>query len=653
MTNDRVRRTGFRAIWLDCVLLSAIVAGSGIWGDISWHRAVAREQPFFYQTYFEPAVMIACGKGFVIAQPQIPAMTAFLDQKVDRFSCDDIPPHAVLGTRGLYQGAWRYLMVTVGWAWRILGISWSGMGPLFGLLFAMTVGTAYAIFRLGMGPWLAALGSAGLSVSHLTLTYLPILRDFAKAPFTLLLVLLLGLLVTRRPGWKTTLTLSALYGLVLGVGYGFRTDFLANIPPFFVVLVLLLEGGLLANLRLKAAAGLLCAALFAATAWPVISSVQTSGGCQWHTVLLGFPTGFSRPLGLAEPPYKLLRAYSDDFVYTTVAGYVSRTRPQPEPLGYCRPDYDAASGRYLSELARRFPADMTVRAYGSALRVIELPFSWNRALPGNFEGQLPEEAGSRGYGLVLVVAAILLAAVSSVRAGLFLLFFVLYFGGYPAAQFQTRHYFHLEFITWWAALFVLHSVIRRVLPLVIVWRWDPALAASVRRATAMVAGSAALLAMALWGARLYQQAKTRVLFESYLAAARDEIPLNDAGVVRDTRPGAADFLQVDVNGWRCDEDPTVTFRYDKATRPAFSRRFVVPRNETVQEATHIFTPVYAGFHGIELSDTKPGCVAGVYRVRDPATIPVMLEVTLPPRWRRMALYQQFGKVGSPELDAVR
>ena len=111
-------------------------------------------------------------------------------------------------------------------------------------------------------------------------------------------------------------------------------------------------------------------------------------------------------------------------------------------------------------------------------------------------------------------------------------------------------------------------------------------------------------------------------------------------------------MEVDINGWLCGSDTAVTFRYDKASRRLFSRRFVVPRNESMHEPTRIFTPVYNGFQGIEFSDARPGCVDAVYRVRDPSELPLMLEVILPPWWRGMSLYQRFGEVGPPEMDAV-
>jgi hypothetical protein len=306
---------------------------------------------------------------------------------------------------------------------------------------------------------------------------------------------------------------------------------------------------------------------------------------------------------------------------------------------------------------------MIVRAYASALRIVELPFSWDEAPIGSFEGQAPDSLGLHRFGLALVVAAIALATAASVRIGLFMLFFVVYFGGYPAVQFQTRHYFHLEFITWWAAGFVVQSAIHGLHLLIAERRlWNPNMTAAVTRTVAVFGGSIAVLALVLWVARAQQRPTARTLFESYLAAGKDEIPQDVAfesmprGVLRTStgsRQERAEFLAVDVNGWRCDGDTTVTFRYDKAIRPTFSRRFTVPRNADMAEPTHIFTPVYRGFQALELSTAKPGCVDGVYRVRDPDAIPLMLEVMLPPRWRKMSLYQQFGEVGPPELDAVR
>jgi hypothetical protein len=651
---------GVRRLIIDGIVGVLLLVSASVWGTVYWNRSFANGMPFFYQNYFEPAVMIACGKGFVIAQPQIPAMAAFLAQQQDRFSCDAIPPNAVLGTTGLYQGAWRYLLLTVGIAWWVLGVSWSGMGPLFGILFGTTIAAIYAVCRLGMGPPLAAICAAALCVSRLHLAYFPVLRDYAKAPFTIILVFLLGFLVARRPTWRSVLVVAAAYGIVLGVGYGFRTDFLAAIPPFFVTVFGFLEGGLLKNVRLKAAAAAVCVVAFLVTGWPVVRAVTQMGGCQWHTMLLGLPTGFSRPLGLTEAPYKLSRVYSDNFVYATVTSYAARVDTGVTHIEYCHPEYDAATGRYFSDLARHFPGDMIVRGYASALRIVELPFSWNRTPWWDFDGQRPDPAGSNRYGFAIVAAAVVLATLGSVRIGLFLIFFLVYFGGYPAVQFHARHYFHLEFITWWAAGFVIHAAARRVYPTVVEQLTNRQLGRSVRNAALALGGCAALLAAALWGARVYQQAAARSLFESYLAAPKDEVSVSEARgapqpvprMATGTDPETADFLQIDANRWLCGDASTITLRYNPAIRREFERRFAVARDDSVHAPTRIFTPIYDHFLGVELSDVPSGCVQ-VYRVRKPREIRLMLEVVLPPRWRSIPMYQRFGEVGPPEQDAVR
>jgi hypothetical protein len=651
-----------RSRTVDLVIGALLFAGSAVWGFTQWHRLVANGQPFYYQTYFEPALMIACGKGFVIAQQPVPAITAFLAQQQDHFSCDAIPADTVLGTSGMYQGAWRYLLLTVGTTWRVLGISWKGLGPLFGVLFAATITAVYAICRLAMVPLLALLCASGLCVSQLQLVYLPVLRDYAKAPFTLALIFVLGLLVTKPPSRKRVLSIAMAYGVILGVGYGFRSDFLASIPPFFIAVTLFLDGGLRRNWRLKSAACLVCTITFVVTAWPVIRSVSRTGGCQWHTVLLGFPTGFSRPLGIVEGPYKHLRVYSDNFVYATVTSYAARLHPDVGHIGYCDPTYDAATGRYFMDLAAHFPADMIARAYASTLRIVELPFSWGRTRQEYFDVQFPDPAGAKRYGATIIVAALVLATIGSVRIGLFLMFFLLYFGGYPALQFHARHYFHLEFISWWAGGFVLHSLALRTYGRLATSLARAELVQPLRRAAVTFTAAVVLLTSILWAARAYQQTNARRLFEAYLAMQKEPVPLphwtadtviSIPRTAMRSDPETADVVQIDVNRWLCGDRSTITLRYDQSVRREFARRIAVGRDDSVQGPTRIVTPVYDHFTGVELSDMPAGCVQSVARARPPVTIPLLLEVVLPPRWRTTRLYQRFGEVGPPELDAVQ
>src|SRR5262249_49345812 len=179
--------------------LSAVIFMVGaIVGTTYYSRFVAKGgRPFFYQTYFEPAVMVACGKGFLIAQHQPPALRAFLFQETDRFSCDQLPRDLKVGTEGLYQRPWRYLMTAVAITWKVVGISWWRFAPLFGLLSGATTVLRYAVARL-VGARIAAMAcAAAMCLSTTQLTNLPNLRDYAKAPFPVALVLILVALATR------------------------------------------------------------------------------------------------------------------------------------------------------------------------------------------------------------------------------------------------------------------------------------------------------------------------------------------------------------------------------------------------------------------------------------------------------------------------
>jgi hypothetical protein len=283
--------------WIDGTIAVLLFVGAAIGGMSYWKGAVATGQPFYYQIYFEPAVMIGCGKGFVVARPQVPAMVPFLLRQVDRFSCDAIAADAPLGTDDMFQlGSWRYLMLAVGYPWRLFGVSWSALGPLFAVLFGATTAshTASSAWHESSsgGHW-----RVGAEAFRRALVVFPVLRDYTKAPFTLLLIFLLGLLVKRRdmerpcrlPPRRSS-----------GVRYGWLIS--SDIPPFFVTLFAFLDGGILRNIRLKLAASAVCAAMFTVIAAGPLLVGQIPLGCGWHVVLLGFARPFSDSLGVEGAP---------------------------------------------------------------------------------------------------------------------------------------------------------------------------------------------------------------------------------------------------------------------------------------------------------------------------------------------------------------
>jgi hypothetical protein len=635
-----VRRRGL-PLWVDGTIALALLVGMAIWGTAYWHRTAGRGQPYYYQPYFEPAVMIACGKGFVVARPQVPAMVAFLLQRVDHFSCDAIAPGTRFSRDDVFQlGSWRYLMLTVGYTWRFLGVSWAGVGPLLGTFYGAAIAAAYLLFRLGMSAILALPASMAFALATLHLKYLGHLRDYAKAPFALALFALLGLFVVGRATWARVLTLAAASGALLGVAYGFRTDFEAYIPPFLLTIALFLEGGPARHLSMKAAAGALFVATFLVAAWPVISTLdEARSGCGWHVILLGLSDRFYAPLGVTPAPYEASRENLDEWTYTTVTSYMGRVNPGVGHVGLCDTTYSAGSGAYLREVVRRFPADAIVRGFASIRRVVELPFS---PVPGvDDEGDRAVDWGAgHGVGMALVIATIALTMAVDVRVGVFLLFFLVYFGALPVLQFDHRHFFHLIFITWWATGFLVQSAITDR------GRWTAA-RSGLRGAAVVLIGCAAAFLLVLWSARAYQQPEVRAMLSAYLGAPRDPIPLSQVlsadpriRVSPHTDPETADFVAVDLDEARCGEHTTVAFRYGDPARRAYERSFAVRREPAKEGLTHIFMPVYDGFSRLDFVDAPTGCVDGVYRVRQPQQFPLLLEAVLTPDWKHEPMYQR-------------
>jgi hypothetical protein len=307
------------------------------------------------------------------------------------------------------------------------------------------------------------------------------------------------------------------------------------------------------------------------------------------------------------------------------------------------------------EVVRRFPADVIVRAYASVLRIVELPFTDR---PNEDVSEQAAHNVGYGVGLPIVVAAIVLATIRNTRIGLFLLFFLLYFGGLPATQFDARHFFHLEFIGWWAAAFLLQAVMTRFSPASPQHRSSEE-SAPLRRAIVVLTGCVAVLVSTLWAARAYQQTSVRSLVAGYLAAAREPLNVGQAQSARSpsvvritphTDPETADVIAVDLNGSKCGAHTSVAFRYDDSTRRAYSRVFDVRGEVDQHDLTHIFMPIYDGFERLDFTDAPPGCVDGVYRVREPGRFSLLLEVMLRPGWRRAPFYQRLRGPLVPRLQ---
>lgn len=657
--------------WLtrDAVIAIVIAAGGFTLGTRYLETFRATGQPYdFAQTEFGAAVAMACGHGF--SEPiggESAAYAEFLHVKRDAISCADLPRGARFGPPNFSQGLYRYLMETVAVLWRIRGISWSGLWPLFGIAYALTLVATYGLFRLAMNRSISVAGTFLFAVSAVHLGLVVYLRDYAKAPFILALVFVMACIARAGASVRQRLWLSAAFGLVLGIGFGFRNDLLILVPPFAAVVALRVGGLRRRDLMLSAECLAIAAAGFVVAAWPLLVA-YTRGSNNGHVILLGFMANFERPLGLSPAMYDWGHNYSDSLVATLVNSYTERTTGAS--VLYVSRAYDSAMMDYIGEIARHFPADIVTRAYASALKIFELPFAvgahTNPVPYGihtqwilNFYGQ--EGAGLHalaGFGAFIVLAALAIVSASDLAGALLLTALVVYFAGYPAIQFHVRHFFHLELITWWSLGLIVQTLVAAPRAL-----RDPSLAVRARRVAIFLAVTACVLLGPLAVLRIYQNAHARELLAQYRDRPRERLDL-----VRQARPNGTvlftaptlwtrfeqpdavarranitvetEYLTAEFSADRCDAiDLSATVRYEsKDESTDFSRRMSIPLKSGVGRSTLWLFPAFwnktwSRFLGIEVAAGDADCFVGLSRTTDLRGLTLALNVLYEPDWQ--------------------
>jgi hypothetical protein len=655
--------------------LGAIAATAGA----SYLGAARRSAvPFyFYQPAFGPSVMAACGRGFVEPLPAAGSPLAkFLAQETDRFDCRQLDATIAPGALSAYQLAERYLLLAAAGVWRITGVSWRSVDVIAAVLIGASIALVYLVFRLVLPRWL----SAGLALLWLTspahLYVLTALRDYSKAPFFVLTILVIGTIILKPLSAGGLMAVSALLGAALGIGFGFRTDVMVNLAPFVLTVALFAPGGVMRRLRTKLAALAVCFAAFWVCARPVVMNYQW-GNAGWHLVLLGTTDPFDQRLGVSPSVYSFGNAYSDDLVQTIVKAHAWRVEPDnlTDP-DYFAPAYEQMTRRYFLDLARTFPADGLTRSWGSVIEVLNLPFSiaFGR-VPGGVSSPLAVRAydvrawcltAAEGITPMLLCALVVVLATHWPRYAFALAALVLFFAAYPVLQYDGRHVFHLEFLALWIdalavwGLISNRAAIRRLLS-------EPA---SLRRMCLAAVAIASLMIVPLWALRLYQTPKVLALLSGYSHAREDDVPvvtkmadtarLDISGIATPDElrvPIAVEMLAVHVSGASvaCRTGSVdLVVRYlqrDNSSRPDFSHMVRVP----AVDGTVAYIPVYVfarnpylRFAGLETSSEGRACVSRVSRLEGADRMHLLLESVVAERPTPVPLYQRL----SDDTEAV-
>ena len=468
------------------------------------------------------------------------------------------------------------------------------------------------------------------------------LRDFSKVPFVLLGVYLLARLVMRPTTNATTIALSALFGGWVGFGFGFRTDLIIMAPFGFAVILSLLPGNWLREWKRNIAAAAAAMLTFFVVATPPLRGLAT-GGCQFHYSLLGLTDPMTESLGVHNGAYSLGGHFLDAFIDIKVGDRASRVLDIGVP-NLCDPNYDLASGDLFFDFARTFPADLITRAYGAVLVVLRSgmqvpdvygPLTRVPVLVQVLESikRQPDVMGLLGP--VFTFAAVCVAWAASARLGIALTAFVLFLTGYPAIEFESRHWFHLRFIPWWGLLLVS----------TVVWRHRELARERWRRGLVPATITVLLMVAALMAVRAYQQRSAATLADAYSAAA----PRADADAAAGRRTSrcrlapartapidpnhrGSDMLVVTIDGRGCAPpgpfDLRIAYEFDN---PAHDMSSTVRVRRASAGPTMLYFPiymqgfleqVYLRFTHLEVPGGTVDCISAGFEIRrsrgDPA-----------------------------------
>ena len=622
-------------------------------------------QPRFYQSEFGPAVMLAAGRGLVspLQQPGAP-LAEFLAVRRQTLEPADFADVAV-GPLNQFQQAHRYLLLAVGVAWRLSGIAWANVATVSAVLFALSIAACYGICRLWLTRTAALAGAAFLTFSPTHLEHVPLIRDYAKAPFILIAILLTMVIAVRSLSRRMLWILSAACGLTVGVGLGFRMDVVVMAPIFLVSLFAFTDRRPWSGLGTKGiGAGVFLIALAAAAA-PVVFLVSRGGSNGYHAILLGYADQFDAFLGIKRSVYSYLPYYSDDYLIAAVNRLALKNTGQIPPVP--SPAYDDASRMYWLQIIRHFPADILTRTLAAANTILNLPFDEGPLnflkAPGDhgnplwnlLTNQVPHRARIgvvfewmtvlNGLGLVFGIVLVAAAAVRSLRLGLFTAWMIVVLAGYASLQFDRRHFFHLEILPVLAVLVAIELLARRS-------KLD---SRAIARFGGAVAILAAVLVVSSLTLRAYQQRHVGRLLQDYVDAPRQPVQ----AVFTDTGNGtwrarwaaapaantvAADYYVVEFDGAPKPEMSPLGVRYSSTTPDHdFSRVIWISEGDGVNR---VFIPTYGeppawGFDGVELSAGIKARLRGIYRVTNPERLPLLLDLRLPGAWQQDHLTQTF------------
>ncbi len=629
---------------------------------------------YFYQFFMPEMAYLACGGDFAHPGTIPGALLDFLAYRTDSVSCDSLDLTQQAGPAGLFAQGHLYLALVTSWLWRLFSPSYLALLPLIGILYAAYAAGCFVLVRLFFPRLSAVAGGVLLTLSGSALTLAVYLRDFAKAPFFVWALVLL-VLAMRATSLRGLLGWAASAGVVIGLGYGFRSDIVVLLP---VGMVLLLIGSSPSKWWSRVVASTLFAGLTLTAGVPVFTSGGGASGGLGAMMMEGATDPFNDYLDVGPTVYSWGSKYSDELTLSAIAADMGSTSTK-WIAGEGQPVYGftqalSRSTEYLAGRADLLIADLATRALKAAGWILAYPAlaeqSRNTLDPSGitiaFPGLLARAYSLLGHiwiipmGLLGAAAFMLRAVNHRPREALALLIGFGVLLGYTALQFSMRHLFHLEFM-WVLGLLALIQVLTRpksVMPRMRMF----ALGA------ATFCGLVVVTYTALWG---YQNAAMHQEIEGLLRAPRQPIgsePTSDDEMAVFTIPvpaehlalvlgepdsmhgsdlpiavqwqvvASVDRLIVSLGGEECPQsDVPLSLGYENRGAWQVLDETIVGSTGTEAAPGQVIVPAFyrATQHlaTISVPSHLADCVLAIERVEGPTRLPASFTAVLAPDWR--------------------
>jgi len=628
-----------RRWWVDAIAAAALVALSTTvaYRYVNEHFALAYDSA--YRDCTEDLLYPCVGQlGSTIDAAALEASAhwqAFMQGRIGSLSCDALRelPRVSAGHLSNVQRYLHASLSAVFW-WR--GPQRSVYVGYMTAMVGLTVIAAYGLFRLGAGPLIASLVTLPFIFSDLHLRNALHPAEYVKAPFFLGCLFLVGAIVVRDVGRRGVIALSAAAGAILGLGIGFKTDVLICVPIAVVMIVAFAPKSIGPSRRVTAALIFLCSVLL--SGWPVLKAqfLGDQGSLFPVQVLGGMYRNFDDYY--AQPSlYDYGIRFDDTHITYLINSYDQRVNGSTKFVEFYSKQMQKASMQLVADIERTFPGDFLLRSFASVVNVLKL---------GRF-------------GIPAALVVLLGLCLTNLRLGSCVAFLLCSAVGYVSLVFQTKHFFHLEWVPWWfTAVAVEQAIVRArgVRPLD--FRTAPQRTQRWMRNHALRIAALALVVLAALvvfvAARQLQQSRVSALVADAMRHANDErlataMTVADDGSTRLTVEGLGsaphatplveDYLVLDVE-CSAPSDATVIGVYAQATSPREPMTVPCSRGSLRWK---LFWPVYqyppaSRLRWFETSNGATIRIQSIDRVSAARRAPLLLKLAVPDDYQRRRWY---------------